>query len=91
MSHRFEQKKIQSRINRIRGQVDGVERLLTQNEDCIKLLQQIAAVRGAVDGLMSEVLEHHIREHLVDQGSLTTERAADVDQLVVTLRSYLKK
>ena len=54
------------------------------------ILQQIAAVRGAVNGLMSEVLEGHIREHLgaADTGSAT--RVANVDAVVSALRSYLK-
>lgn len=91
MSHRIEQNKLQSRINRIRGQVDAVDRLLREQQDCLTLLQQISAVRGAVDSLMAEVLEHHIREHLVDEQTLSEQKQHEVDVLVKTLKSYLKK
>lgn len=91
MSHRIEQNKLQSRINRIRGQVDAVDRLLREQQDCLTLLQQISAVRGAVDSLMAEVLEHHIREHLVDEQTLSEQQQHEVDVLVKTLKSYLKK
>ena len=91
MAHHLDQHKLIGRLNRIRGQVDAVERQLTSDEDCRQLLQQIAAVRGAVDGLMADVVEHHIREHLVVADQLDAERAHDVEQLVTVLRSYLKK
>lgn len=91
MSHRFEQKKLQSRVNRLRGQVDAVDRLLREQQDCLTLLQQISAVRGAVDSLMAEVLEHHIREHLVAEQTLSGEQQHEVEVLVKTLKGYLKK
>lgn len=91
MSHRFEQKKLQSRVNRLRGQIDAVDRLLREQHDCLTLLQQISAVRGAVDGLMAEVLEHHIREHLVAEQTLTDQQQHEVEVLVKTLKGYLKK
>jgi|JI7StandDraft_1071085.scaffolds.fasta_scaffold01341_10 DNA-binding FrmR family transcriptional regulator len=91
MPHHLDQHKLIGRLHRIRGQVDAVERLLKSDQDCRQLLQQIAAVRGAVDGLMADVVEHHIREHLVVPELLDAERAHDVEQLVTVLRSYLKK
>src|SRR5690606_21576341 len=57
-----EKKKVLARIRRIRGQCEGLERALDAGADCGPVLQQIAAIRGAVNGLMSEVMESHIRE-----------------------------
>src|SRR3546814_16176183 len=57
-----EKKKVLTRIRRIRGQCEGLERALEAGADCGPVLQQIAAIRGAVNGLMSEVLESHLRE-----------------------------
>src|SRR3546814_8943762 len=57
-----EKKKVLTRIRRIRGQCEGLERALEAGADCAPVLQQIAAIRGAVNGLMSEVLESHLRE-----------------------------
>jgi DNA-binding FrmR family transcriptional regulator len=53
-------------------------------------LQQIAAIRGAVNGLMAQVLEGHLREHLVAEDRTPEERREDLEQLVGVLRSYLK-
>ena len=58
--------------------------------ECSKVLQQIAAIRGAINGLMGEVLEGHIREHLGAHDITAAERDADVEQVVSVLRSYLK-
>ncbi|MEG0880678.1 MAG: metal/formaldehyde-sensitive transcriptional repressor, partial [Janthinobacterium sp.] len=40
-----------NRVKRIRGQVEGLERGLEEGRDCGEVLQLIAAVRGAVNGL----------------------------------------
>lgn len=82
--------KLLTRVRRIRGQTEGLEKLLIQDTECSKVLQQIAAIRGAINGLMGEVLEGHIREHLGACDSTAEERAADVEQVVGILRSYLK-
>lgn len=91
MSHSIANKpKLLTRVRRIKGQVEGLEKLLLSDGECSKALQQIAAVRGAINGLMTEVLEHHIRDHLVGDGLSPQQRDADVEQVVAVLRSYLK-
>ena len=88
MAHTSEnQKPPLSRVRRIRGQLDSLERALGQGAECMAILQQIAAVRGAVNGLMSEVLEGHLRQHLVPADGAEAE---DLDAVVRILRSYLK-
>ena len=57
-----EKKKVLDRVRRIRGQCDALDRALEAGADCGPVLQQIAAIRGAVNGLMSAVMEAHLRE-----------------------------
>ncbi|MEJ4046662.1 metal/formaldehyde-sensitive transcriptional repressor [Erwinia sp. SLM-02] len=91
MSHTIAgQKKLLTRVRRIRGQADALEKALQAETPCIDILQQIAAVRGAVNGLMAEVLEGHIREHLLDEQSEPAQREQDLEQIVAVIRSYMK-
>ena len=91
MPHTIKGKKqLLTRVRRIKGQADGLEKALQQEADCSAILQQIAAIRGAVNGLMNEVLQGHIREHLGADDISPRQRRADVAQVVAVLRSYLK-
>lgn len=91
MAHTITGKKqLLTRVRRIKGQADALERALSEEGDCLAILQQIAAVRGAVNGLMAEVLEGHIREHLGDPEVDAATRGQDLDAVVAALRSYLK-
>jgi DNA-binding FrmR family transcriptional regulator len=78
-----------SRIRRIKGQAQAIEKALEQETECSAVLQQIAAIRGAINGLMAEVLEGHLREHVALPAS-GKERQKDVDAVIRVLRSYLK-
>ncbi|XEG73878.1 metal/formaldehyde-sensitive transcriptional repressor [Pseudomonas sp. abacavir_1] len=92
MAHTIRDKrKLLTRIRRIKGQSEALERALEKEEgDCAAVLQQIAAIRGAVNGLMAEVLEGHLREHLAAEERTPQQRAEDLDQVMSVLRSYLK-
>ncbi|QXB30268.1 metal/formaldehyde-sensitive transcriptional repressor [Aeromonas sp. FDAARGOS 1405] len=91
MSHTIHgKKKLLARVRRIKGQAGALEHALEQESDCAAILQQIAAIRGAVNGLMLEVLEGHMREHLGAEEGTPAERLEDLDQVVRVLRSYLK-
>jgi len=92
MSHTIREKqKLLARVRRIRGQIDGIERALDEESECDRILHLIAGARGAMAGLMAEVIEDHVREHLVDAekhpGALNAEAA---DQLLEVVRAYLK-
>ena len=66
MAHVFEdKKKIVSRINRIKGQLDAVERALDEGKKCFSVLQTVSACRGALNGLMGELIEGHVKGHLM--------------------------
>lgn len=92
MSHTIHDKaKLLARVRRIRGQVEALERALDGEKGCADILHQIAATRGAIHGLMGEVLEEHIRTHIADPAIQNpTERQQGADELILVLRSYLK-
>lgn len=88
MSHVKHDKKLLTRVRRIGGQIQSLERTLGEDADCGAVLQQLAAVRGAVNGLILEVLQGHLRSHLgaVDDA----EHAQELAPVLAVLRSYLK-
>jgi DNA-binding FrmR family transcriptional regulator len=92
MAHTLREKtKLLGRVRRIRGQVEAVERALESEKGCAEVLQLIAAVRGAINGLMAEVIEDHIRLHVADPArELDPARARGIEELLDVVRSYLK-
>jgi FrmR/RcnR family transcriptional regulator, repressor of frmRAB operon len=86
-----DKKKLLNRIRRIRGQVDAVERALESEADCSEILHTIAACRGAINALMTEVLEGHIRFHLVDPDRRpASAEAAAAQELIDVIKHYLR-
>ena len=92
MSHAIREKtKLLNRVRRIRGQVEAVERALEQELGCADVLHLVAAVRGAINGLMAEVMEDHIRLHVVDPArERNSERAESAQELIEVVHAYLK-
>ncbi len=91
MAHTIKEKnKLLARVRRVKGQTEALEKALEQENDCSAILQQIAAIRGAVSGLMTEVLYGHLREHLNSKDLSPEQRHEDIEQVISTLRSYLK-
>jgi DNA-binding FrmR family transcriptional regulator len=90
MSHtRHEKTKLLARVRRIRGQVEALEHALEAERGCSEVLQQIAAVRGAINGLMAEVMEDHIEGHLLPAED-DAKRRRSADELIEVMRTYLK-
>jgi DNA-binding FrmR family transcriptional regulator len=91
MGHTIRDKsKLLNRIRRVKGQVEAVERALEEQEDCSDVLRLIAASRGGMNALMAEVLEGHIRDHLVPARGSTVDGAGVVEELIDVVRAYLK-
>jgi len=92
MSHtQAEKKRLSNRVRRILGQVAAIQRAVDEGAECALLLHTIAACRGAMDGLMAEVIESHIRFHVLGpDGKATREQVRAADDLVRALRAYLK-
>jgi DNA-binding FrmR family transcriptional regulator len=90
MSHlKHDKSKLIARLRRIKGQVEGVERALERDADCTEVLRQIASIRGAMTGLTNEVLEEHLRNHVVDAADLS-DREKGAEDMIQILKSYLK-
>ncbi len=92
MAHVIRDKqKLIARVHRITGQMEAVERALTREAGCDEILRLLSSTRGAMNGLMFEVLEGFIREHVVSQPlDPASEEARTVEQLVDIVRAYLK-
>jgi FrmR/RcnR family transcriptional regulator, repressor of rcnA expression len=84
-----EQMKLLNRVRRIRGQIEAVERALEEEKGCAAVLHMIVTARGAMSSLMTEVIEDHIRLHVVepDKGA---ERSRGADELIEAVQAYLK-
>jgi len=84
-----EKLKLLNRIRRVRGQVEAVERAIEEEQGCATVLHLIVAARGALSGLMSEVIEDHIRLHVVDPAR-DSERSRGAEELIEAVQAYLK-
>ncbi|QDD89178.1 metal/formaldehyde-sensitive transcriptional repressor [Pseudomonas oryzihabitans] len=78
------------RVKRIAGQLQAIERALEEDADCAKTLHLVAATRGALNGLLEEIVEEHAREHVARPGLSDEERAEGVEQLLEAIRRYGK-
>jgi DNA-binding FrmR family transcriptional regulator len=79
-----------NRVRRLRGQVDAIARALDGEASCSDLLQRITAARGAINGLIAEVLEEHVREYLAPADSAAEPAQADAaEELIEIIHSYL--
>jgi len=88
MSHLSREKlDLVNRTKKIVGQLEAAERALNQDEPCTDVLQRLAAARGAINSLMGELMEDHIRNHM-PQKTKSSEEAAD--DLIEIVRTYLK-
>ena len=91
MPHSLEDKKrALSRVRRIKGQVEALERALESGDSCLTILQQIASIRGASNGLMGEMVEMHLKDELVSGETTPDQRAVRMAEVGLMLRSYLK-
>ncbi len=86
-----EKKKLVSRVRRIRGQLEGVEKALLEEQGCFEILQTVAAARGALNGLVAEIVEDHVRFHVLDPESKpSAKQARAAEELIDVVRAYVK-
>lgn len=91
MSHLSTHKdELLKRTQRIVGQMQAVQRSLEAEEACDKILHLVAATRGALNGLLDELLEAHAREHVAHPDLTPAQREQGVDALVTAIRRYSK-
>jgi DNA-binding FrmR family transcriptional regulator len=87
-----DREKLLSRVRKIRGQLNAVETALSEEQDCSQVLMTLASCRGALNGLMLEIVEGHIRFHIVDpdQRPSSSKQAQATAELIEVLRTYLR-
>lgn len=78
-----------SRVNRIKGQLDSFVKAIEKEEDCYKVMQILASSRGALNGLIGEIMEGHIRGHIVEAGNKKLASKAG-EELIQVLKSFWK-
>jgi DNA-binding FrmR family transcriptional regulator len=84
-----DKEKLLNRVRRIRGQLDAVERALTEEQDCSNVMHLLAACRGAVASLTAEVIEGHMRSHVIDPDA-DTNRARAARDLLDVIKTYVR-
>ena len=88
MSHTSRDKeKLLNRVRRIQGQLNGLERAISDERDCAQVLQTVAAARGAIHALMAEILEGHIRFLLNSEPKSFQQRSESIDELIKFVRA----
>ena len=92
MAHIVEEKqKLLHRVRRLRGQIEALERAIDADASCTDIMKLLTASRGAINGLMAEVVEDHIRMHLIDPAlQPESEAGRAAEELIDVVRSYLK-
>jgi len=90
MAHLTTNPELLARVRRIAGQVAAVERGLLGDATCAEILQLVAAVRGAVNGLMDEIIVEHLDQHVARAGLSDAERTAGAAELMTVIRRYAK-
>jgi len=87
MSHVHQDKKVLNRVKRLKGQIHAIEEALAdQSSSCISVLQQVAAIKGAVNGLMNELIEQHLTEHVIKDTQAVDE--AELQEFLKLLKRY---
>ena len=91
MSHTTKNKaKTLSRVRRIKGQVEAIERALETEGECEEILQLVASCRGALNGLMAELIDGHLRFHVLDPEQKTSRAQLEAaDELMAVVKRYL--
>ncbi|RMG91989.1 MAG: metal-sensitive transcriptional regulator [Chloroflexi bacterium] len=77
---------MQTRLRRIEGQVRGVQRMLDEDRECREIVQQLVAIRAAVQNATAVFMQAYAKECLLDTDNLTElERSDLVDELMSLL------
>lgn len=87
---RSDKDRIIARVHRIAGQLSAVERAVEADASCSETLHLVAAVRGAVAGLMDELVSEHLNAHVAASGLSDAERRAAAEELTTVLKRHFK-
>jgi DNA-binding FrmR family transcriptional regulator len=91
MGHTIKKKtKLLNRVRRVLGQVQALERAVEEEKGCSDVLHLVVAARGAMNSLMAEIIEDHIRMHVVDPDHERGSRAKGAEELIDIIQAYLR-
>jgi len=77
-------------VRRLRGQIDAIERALDSDEPCGEVMRRVTTAKGAINALMAEVLNDHIRSHMIDEDRVPSDNEQQAaNELVAVLRTYI--
>jgi len=79
-----------ARVRRIAGQIAAIEKAIAEEAGCSVVLHQVAGARGAINGLLDELIEDHLREHVARPGLSDEARTAGAEELIAAVRRYSK-
>ena len=86
-----ERQKLIARVRRIRGQIEAVERAIEDEKGCFEVLQTVTAARGALNSLVAEMIEDHVRYHVLDPNEkIPAKRTHAAEELIDVVRAYVK-
>jgi DNA-binding FrmR family transcriptional regulator len=91
MSHAVHEKqKLLNRVRRLKGQIDAIERGLEAEDSCTQVMSLLTAARGAINGMMAEVVEDHIQMHMMANRKPSSQETQAADELIDVLKSYIR-
>ena len=84
-----EKRKLVNRLSRVRGQIEAMQAALENDASCTALLQQAVTCRGAMDGFIGTVIEHHVRQHVAGPSNTEEDRITAAEELIKVVHAYL--
>jgi DNA-binding FrmR family transcriptional regulator len=88
MAHTKSNDQLIARVRRIAGQMAAIEKAIAEDAGCSAVMHQVAGARGAINGLMDELVEDHLREHVARPDLDDEERATGAQDLIAVIRRY---
>lgn len=87
----LEKRKLLARVRRIKGQIEAIERAIEADSPCERTIQTIASARGALMGLMGELIEEHLTSHVQEASRKPTPSQVKASKDIVDMiKAYLK-
>ncbi|MFZ7119871.1 MAG: metal-sensitive transcriptional regulator [Eubacteriaceae bacterium] len=82
-------KEIINRLNRIEGQIKGLQRMIEEEEECKAVLTQFSAVKSALESAACVVLQNYAKECIDDSIEKSTNE--NIDDLIEVMKKFIKR
>lgn len=77
-----EKKKLSQRLNRIEGQIRGINKMIEEDRDCMEILNQILSSQSALKGVWKEVVRGHLQNCISEALKTNKDSQALINELV---------